>query len=238
MSEWAPKRFWKKAEVTEAKDGYEVLLDGRNLRTPAKSALCLPTKVIANLIADEWQAQGDKIVPDTMPMTRMANSAVDKVTPQFDLVADIVAAYGETDMLCYHAKFPTELVERQAQAWVPFLDWAKTEYDAPLTIAEGVMHVAQPEQSVANLRAKVFELTPFELTAFHDLVSISGSLVLGLAAIREHKPAEQIWSVSRLDEDWQESQWGKDEEATEFAAKKRQGFFEALTFYRGLQSAS
>ncbi|MEY8098869.1 ATP12 family chaperone protein [Falsihalocynthiibacter sp. S25ZX9] len=237
MTSWATKKFWKNAEVAATEGGFEVLLDGRKLRTPSKAALVIPTLEIAQKVAREWQSQDTKIDPVTMPVTRMANSAIDKVAHQFDAVADMLASYGETDLLCYRAAFPIELVEKQHAVWTPFLLWAETTFDAPLVLGEGIMHVAQPAASIAKLRAPVFALNTFELVAFHDLVAISGSLVLGLAALRAFKSPEDIWQASRLDENWQESQWGQDDEATELAAKKRQAFFEAFEFYQGLQVA-
>lgn len=234
MSGWANKKFWKVAEVGETDGGYEVLLDGRKLRTPAKSEFVVPSREIAQQIAQEWHIQEDVVDPDSMPVTRMANSAIDKVAPQFDAVATMIAAYGETDLLCYRAESPKELVAHQEDVWGAYLDWAKQEFDAPLVLGAGVMHVAQPSQSVANLRARVFALNAFELAAFHDLVAISGSLVLGLAAIAKKSPPEDLWQASRLDEIWQEKQWGEDEEATAFAKTKLQGFLDAYNFYHSL----
>lgn len=234
MSGWANKKFWKVTEVGEVESGFEVLLDGRKLRTPAKSELIVPSRALADRIAQEWHVQEDKVDPDSMPVTRMANSAIDKVAPQFDAVAEMIAAYGETDLLCYRAESPRELVAHQNRVWAPYLDWVNQEFDAPLVLGAGVMHVAQPAQSVANLRARVFSMNAFELAAFHDLVAISGSLVLGLAAIAKTNTPETIWEASRLDEIWQEKQWGEDEEATDFARMKLQHFLDAYRFYHSL----
>lgn len=238
MTGWATKKFWKTADVAPVDGGYEILLDGRKLRTPSKAALVIPTLEIAEKIAAEWQSQDTKIDPVTMPVTRMANSAIDKVAHQFDAVAEMLASYGETDLLCYRAAFPIELAEKQHEVWTPFLRWAEATFDAPLVLCEGVMHVAQPQESIAKLRAQVFALNEFELVAFHDLVAISGSLILGLAAINVFKTPEEIWEASRLDENWQESLWGQDDEATALAAQKRQDFFEAIAFYQALHSTT
>ena len=236
MTGWKKKRFWEHAEVAAIEGGHEVLLDGRKLRTPSKSALIVPSNLIAERIAQEWQSQEGEIAPDTMPVTRMANSAIDKVAPQFEAVAELIAAYGETDLLCYRATFPVELVAQQTEVWTPYIEWAKNELDVPLELCAGVMFAAQPQASIAKLRARVFDLSAFELAAFHDLVAISGSLVLGLAAIEAWKSPEEIWDASRLDENWQESQWGEDDEAVDFALKKKQGFMEAIQFYQGLSA--
>lgn len=238
MTGWAQKRFWETAVVHEVSDGFEVRLDGRKLRTPQKSELHVPTSALADEIAKEWQAQDEKINPETMPVTRMANSAIDKVAPQFDAVAALVAAYGESDLLCYRAGFPVELVAKQAACWDPYLQWSESRFGAPLKTGTGVMHVAQSPKTIDVLNAQVHKLTAFELAAFHDLVSISGSLVLALALCDGLKPVDEIWLASRVDENWQESQWGEDDEAVAYAKSKRQGFEEAYRFYKWLQKTS
>ncbi|WP_238365574.1 ATP12 family chaperone protein [Mesobacterium pallidum] len=230
MSEWKRKRFWTAAEVVPEAEGFAVRLDGRPLRTPAKTALTLPSAALAAAIAAEWDAQEGEVDPGTMPCTRTANSALDKVAVQCAEVADMLADYGGTDLLCYRAETPDELVARQAAAWDPLLDWAARALGAPLNVGRGVMHIAQPETSTARLREIVHEHDPFELAALHDLVAMSGSLVLGLAAARDVAPAQEIWDLSRVDEDWQAEQWGIDEEAAETAAYKRGEFLQAKRF--------
>lgn len=232
MSEWKQKRFWKEASVGEVDGGFTILLDGRTVKTPAKAALVMPTRVMAEAAAAEWQAQEDEVLPLTMPVTRSANAAIDKVAIQHGEVADMLAAYGGTDLLCYRADSPQELIERQAKAWQPLLDWAEAELNAPLRVASGVIHVDQPEASLKNLSREVHALSNFELAAFHDLVAMSGSLVIGFAIIRGFAPAENLWQVSRLDETWQEEQWGVDEEAADLAETKRVQFLHADRFFR------
>lgn len=233
MSEWATKRFWKNASVESVGDeAFEVKLDGRSLRTPAKALLHVPTQPLAQAIAEEWRAQGEKIDPRTMPVTRTANSALDKVAHQKVEVADLIAAYGETDLLCYRAIGPEELIARQADQWDPYLAWAADSLGAPLNVGTGVMHVAQSAQSVEKLAEHVHAMDPWRLAAFHDLVALSGSLVLALAVIHEKAPVDELWQVSRLDELWQIECWGEDEEATELAKQKAQAFVEAADFYR------
>lgn len=232
MSEWAVKRFWKAASVEATGDGFAILLDGRAIRTPAKTGLVVPTRAMAEAIAEEWQAQEGKIDPMSMPLTRSANAAIDKVTGQFDEVADMLAAYGETDHLCYRATGPEALIARQAEAWDPLLQWVETRFDAPLKRVSGVVHMAQPEPSLARLRAEVHALDPFEMAAMHDLVCLSGSLLIGLAAIHGIRPIEELWQMSRIDEIWQEEQWGRDEEASDLAESKRRAFLHADRFYR------
>jgi chaperone required for assembly of F1-ATPase len=228
MSGWTAKRFWTAATAVEGPGGWEVHLDGRPVRTPAKAPLRLPTAALARAIAAEWQAQGEKIDPAAMPLTRAANAAIDKVTPQREEVVAMLAAYGETDLLCHRAEAPAELVRRQAEVWDPLLDWVAEVLSAPLTPTTGVIGVPQPPESLARLRAEVAALDPFELTAFHDLVALSGSLVLALAALKGQAPAEALWQASRVDETWQEQLWGRDEEAARAAELKRRDFLQAM----------
>ena len=230
MNDWAPKRFWTDAEVVARDGGFAVDLDGRGVKTPYKTPLIVPTRDMADVIAAEWQAQTDRIDPTTMPATRAANSAIDKVTPQRAEVATMLAAYGESDLLCYRAGAPEELVRQQSEAWDPWLEWSAQALDAPLHATVGIMPVAQPPASLQRLHALVDALDPWELTGFHDLVQLSGSLVLALGVERGKLSARQAWDISRIDETFQISQWGADEEAEEVAAIKRQALEDAARF--------
>lgn len=237
MSDWAPKRFWKAASVAEADGGHTVHLDGRAIRTPAKAPLVVPSRALAEAIAVEWDAQEQVVDPRTMPATRAANAAIDKVTPQRAEVAKLLADYGDSDLLCYRAEAPVELVTRQAEAWDPMLDWAEEVLGARLAPRTGVMHAPQDPAALQRLAAQVDALPVFELTAFHDLVGLTGSLVLGFATYHGARPAEDIWTLSRIDEDWQESQWGVDEEARNAAEVKRASFLNAKQLLDLLRSA-
>lgn len=236
MSEWAPKRFWTDTTIDAVETGFVVLLDGRLVRTPAKAVLTLPTRAMAQAVAMEWDAQGQKVDPATMPNTRSANAAIDKVSTQHGEVADMIADYGGSDLLCYRADAPEALSARQAQAWDPMLDWASTHLGARLDTTTGVMHLAQCPQALKALRTCVHGFGAFCLTAVHDLVGLSGSLILGLAATTQDFTPEALWKLSRIDEDWQIEQWGRDEEAEEMTAAKRESFFHAHRFYRLAQS--
>lgn len=235
MSGWAPRRFWKAAEVAPAEGGFTVTLDGRAIRTPAKVPLVVPTRAVADLIAAEWQAQGEKIDPETMPATRAANAALDKVRGQFDDVAALVAAYGETDLLCYRAASPAALRARQDAAWGALLDWSAGRYGLRWVVVDGVMPAAQPPETLARLAEEVVRLSPFALTAFHDLVAMSGSLVIALAVIERHDTPENLWGISRIDEDWQTGQWGVDADAEAMSARRRQSFLDAAVFFAALR---
>jgi len=231
MSEWAPRRFWKEATVAEAEGGYDVLLDGRPVRTPGKAPLRLPTRGLALKVADEWNAQGEHLDPRSMPATRAANTAIDRLGQEREAVADMLAAYADADLLCYRADTPEELVARQAQVWDPLLDWAAERHGARLEPRRGVMHAPQDPQALARLAAPVHALPVFELGAFHDLVTISGSLVLALAVAEGRLDAETGWQLSRIDETWQEELWGRDEEAAEHAELRRQSFLLAAHLF-------
>lgn len=230
MSGWKAKRFWKQATVVAEGAGWGVRLDGRPVRTPAKAALVVPTRAMAEAIAAEWDAQQGEVRPATMPATRAANSAIDTVSMQFDAVADMIAAYGETDLLCYRAEGPGPLADRQAASWNPLLDWAADALGARLRVTAGVVPVPQDQGALAGLDAAVRGCGPFELAALHDLVAIPGSLVIGLAVARGRIGVEDGWAASRIDETWQAEQWGADEEAAALEELKRQAMHDAARF--------
>ena len=221
------KKFWTEVTVEETADGYAVCLDTRPLRTPAKVPCLVPIFSLAEAIAAEWDAQGDQVDPRMMPLTRAANSTIDRVIPEAKAVGETIAAYGQSDLICYRASHPEGLVARQAAAWDPLVDWARTTLEAPLTLGEGVMHVAQPAQSIARLGAAVRAHSPWELTALHDLVTISGSLVVGLAVSQGRLGTTEAWSVSRIDEDWNIEKWGEDAEAAKTAQRRETDFKDA-----------
>ncbi|MDB6454660.1 ATP12 family chaperone protein [Falsirhodobacter sp. 20TX0035] len=227
---WAPKRFWSDVTVRPEGAGFAVLLDGRPVRTPAKTPLILPSEALAREIAAEWQAQEREVRPDLMPATRRANSAFDKVTPQFDAVVGEVAKYGATDLLCYRAEGPAELVRRQ-QVWDEVLRWAATRLHAPLIVTAGVIPCAQPPESLQRLREQVAGCTPFQLVALHDLVAMSGSLLLGLAVAHGHLTGAEAFALSRLDETFQAEVWGHDEDAAEATELRLKSFLEAERFF-------
>lgn len=227
MTGWAPRRFWTEAQAEATEGGYGVALDGRRLRTPAKAILIVPTRPVAEAIAAEWDAQKQVVDPQTMPFTRSANSAIDKVTPQFGEIADLVAAYADSDLTCYRADSPQGLVTRQAAAWDPLLDWAAETYGACLEPRTGIVYRPQPAASLLALGTAVRGLSAFELTALHDLVAISGSLVIGLAALAQYDSPATLWALSRIDEDWQAELWGRDEQAAAAADNARAAFLHA-----------
>ena len=231
MSEWKQKRFWTAVSVVEAEQGFAVELDGRRVKTPAKAALTVPTRAMAMAIAEEWEAQKEAVKPQTMPCTRSANAAIDKVRVQHAEVSDMLAAYGDADLLCYRAENPQELVARQCARWDPALDWAESALGVRLELRQGILHRPQNAVVLQKLTSHVHALDAFQLAAFHDLVSMSGSLILGFAAAKGWRDVGEIWTLSRLDELWQEEQWGPDDEAQAEAEVKRLAFLHAKRFY-------
>ena len=231
MAEWKARRFWKTADIRPQAGGWEVVLDDRPLRTPGKLPLILPTEALARAIAAEWDAQTDVIDPHRMPLTRAANSAVEKVTPQFHDVTSMLGDYGDTDLLSYRAAEPEALTRMQAAGWDPLIDWAATELRAPLRITHGVIPVPQDPAVLLKLQAEIASLDPFALTALHDLVTLPGSLVLGLAVLRGRLDAETAWKLARIDEDFQADRWGRDDEADLAAQGRLEAMRNAERFY-------
>ncbi len=232
MTGWTAKRFWTEATVEPEADGFVVRLDGRDIRTPGKAPLVMPTRALAEAVCAEWAAQGEKIDPGSMPITRTVNSAIDKVAPQRRAVVGLIADYGDADLLCYRATSPAELVRRQSQAWDPLLDWAAEALGARLCPRPGVMHEPQDPAALRLLTEHVDGLSDIELAAFHDLVSLSGSLIIGFAVSRGAGNDDDLWITSRVDESWQEQQWGEDEDASALARQKRSAFLTAAEIYR------
>lgn len=225
------KRFWTEAQARAAQaGGFGVYLDDRPLRTPEKRLLVLPSPALAGAIAAEWAAIEGEIQPDRLPFTRAANSAIDRVAADPEPVIDALAAYGDADLLCYRADGPEPLQARQAAQWDPWLDWSRRDLSAPLFAVIGVMHQPQPAGSLAALRDQVAGHDAFGLAALHDLVTLSGSLVLALAVSREVLDPTDAWELSRLDERWQAEQWGRDAEADRLEQEKYAAFLRAEQF--------
>jgi chaperone required for assembly of F1-ATPase len=189
------------------------LLDGRPIRTPARAVLAVPTDALAAAMAAEWDAQGDAIVMQTMPLTGIANAAIDLVAPDPAAFAAPLARYGESDLLCYRAP-EADLAAEQGRVWNPILEWAETRLRIEFALASGVMHVAQPAGTAEALGAALLELDPFRLAALAPIITIGGSLVVGLALVHSAFDSESLWQAVTLDERWQEERWGEDAEAT------------------------
>lgn len=220
-SEERLKRFWTAVDTAPVEGGFAVRLDGRSPKTPGGAALVLPTPAAAQMAADEWAAQGEFLDPATMPATRLAATAIDRVGQVREAVADEVAAFAGSDALCYPAEAPGSLVERQARAWTPWLDWAGRELGVALHVAEGLTHRAQPPESTARVRALALELDDFGLTGLAAATPLLGSAVLALAVQRGALTGEAAFDLSRLDEAFQEERWGVDADNAERTAARR-----------------
>lgn len=209
-----PKRFYREAGIAETADGFALVLDGRPARTPARNPLALPTHTLGEAVAAEWGAQGEAIVPASMPLTKLANSAIDGVASRREAVADDVARYAGSDLVAYRAGDPASLVAAQSAAWDPVLDWAHDALGARFVLSEGVMHVAQPETSLAAVRRRVdAEASPFRLAALHAMTALTGSVLIALATAEGRFAAEEAWAAALVDEDFQARVWGRDEDA-------------------------
>ncbi len=209
------ERFYKDVTTALADDeqAYEVLLDARSVRTPMRKALQVPSQVLAKAIADEWRAQKEKIDVETMPLTRIAATAVDRVADDREGYIDQIAAYGGTDLVCYRAQTPAELVTRQSRVWQPLLDWARDTFGSELVVTDGLLPIDQPPESLAKLRAGVAEHDDFELAALGVATSASGSIVVALALSKGHLDADTAFDVGQLDESYQVELWGEEAEA-------------------------
>jgi chaperone required for assembly of F1-ATPase len=223
------KRFYQQAHVGEAAGGgVPLLLDGKPVKTPARRPLAAPTRALAEKIAEEWNAQAEVIDPARMPLTRLANAVIDAVADQPKAVAAEIANYLGSDLLCYRADMPEGLVERQARAWDPILAWARQALGARFVLARGVVHVAQPEPAIAAMRA-IIPSESWRLGAVSAITTVTGSAVLALALERGALDADTAWAAAHVDEDWQMSQWGRDDAALERRAYHYADFQAAAT---------
>jgi len=229
------KRFYREARVRPGESGGEVLLDERPVKTPARAPLALPTEALARAVAAEWNAQGEEVRPRTMPLTGLANAAIDRAAPDPEAFAATLAQYGETDLLCYRAESPAALVARQAAAWDPILGWAQRRFDVNFEVTQGIVHRPQPPNTIAQLSQAVAARDAFELAALSPLVTISGSLVIALALAEEAIDLETAWAAATLDEAWQAERWGEDEEAAARIEARRTEFEAAERFLRLLR---
>ena len=224
------KRFWNEVTVALDDAGWSVSLDERGLSTPGKAAIVLPTKALAEAIADEWRAVDGTIDPRAMPLTGLANAAIERIAPDKDRFADGLARYAEADLACYRAEWPPELVQRQGDAWDSLLAWARRRYDVDFCTTSGLMHVPQPQATIERLAHAVSALDPFRLAGLSPLVTISGSLVAGLAVLEKAIAPDEAWGAVSIDDRWQLEQWGSDPDAEAALENRRSDFFAAARF--------
>jgi len=220
------KRFYEKVE---AADG-EILLDGRPVRTPLRAPLKLPNIALAEAVAEEWRAQRESIDPWTMPLTGLANAAIDRVSAEPTEYAASLSAYAENELLCYRANEPPELAARQEAVWGPILAWARQRYDVGFTLVAGIMHQPQPPETLKRLGNAILARDAFALAALSPLVTISGSLVIALALAEQALEPNAAFDAAQLDELWQAELWGEDDLATTARAARHSDFLAAARF--------
>ncbi len=218
------KRFYKEVAVS-AELG--ILLDGRPVKTPARAPLILPNAALAAAVSEEWREQGEAINPWKMPFTGLANAAIDKVTPE--LISGL-AVYAESDLLCYRASEPPDLVARQDAEWNPVLDWARGRFDVSFALVSGIIHQPQPPATLSRLADALAAYPPFAIGPLSPIITISGSLVIALALAENAIEAEVAFDAAHLDELWQEERWGADDFALEARAARRADFLAACRF--------
>jgi chaperone required for assembly of F1-ATPase len=230
------KRFYQKAEAVRSADGWGISLDDRPVKTPARRALVAPARKLADAIAAEWAGQEKTVDPESMPLTGLANAAIDRVAADPRGFATDLAHYGETDLLCYRADSPAELVSRQCKAWDPLLDWAAGRFGVEFETTTGIVHRPQPQATVDRLTATIEQYDAFHLAALSPLVRLSGSLIAALALAERAFDEADVWTATQVDEEWQAQQWGADEEAIAARDAKRREFGAAMRFLRLLDS--
>ncbi|MGB8399147.1 ATP12 family chaperone protein [Bradyrhizobium sp.] len=228
------KRVYAGAGVTEADGGFLVTLDDKPIRTPSGRQLIAPSREIADAIAGEWNTQGETIDPLTMPLTRFANSVVEGVVDRVEAVSDDVAKYLGSDLLFYRAGHPEALVAREAAHWDPILFWAADTLGAHFILAEGIVHVAQPDSAIAAARA-AFPANPWPIAALHVVTTLTGSALLALALCHGVRDPDQVWAAAHVDEDWNIEKWGVDEEVAARRAARLVDFRAAAAILKGLE---
>jgi chaperone required for assembly of F1-ATPase len=224
------RRFYREAAAVPDGDTWRIALDGKMVKTPARNSLVLPTRALAEAIAAEWAAQDTKVKPDTMPLMQLASTAIDRVAPDRERIIAETAGYAATDLVCYRAEGPAELVARQDAAWDPLIDWLRERYDVSLQVAAGVMAIPQSEQALVALTRAVAALDDLRLTALGVMTGSAGSLAIGLAVLEGQIRPEEAAEVAQLDELFQAERWGIDPEAEKRRAAQKADLVAARRF--------
>jgi chaperone required for assembly of F1-ATPase len=232
-----PKRFYKAVSVVPVEEGFAVHLDGKPVRTPGKALLALPTEAAAVLVADEFAEQGETINPVTMPVMRLVNTAIDGVASDPQAVLEDILRFAASDLLCYRTDAPQGLVERQNEHWDPVIDWARAALGARFNLAEGIIHVEQPRESIAVLGSYLAQRAePLRLAAIHVMTSLTGSALLALAVDFGELDVEAAWAAGHVDEDWQIEHWGQDAEAVARRAARKRDMVAAVSLLEALKA--
>ena len=224
------KKFYKDAAAVEVGEDWQIQLDGRPVRTPAKTLVSVPAAALAREMAAEWDAQGEEIVPASMPLTALASTALDRVAPRRSTVLDELVGYAEADLVCYRADAPAELVDRQETVWQPLVDWFGATVGGTLVVTAGVMPAKQTPETLEAARAMLAAHGSFSLTGIHALIGNCGSVVIGLAIAMGRVSPEEGYAASVLDETYQIEAWGEDAEAAERRARIRSEVLTAAKF--------
>ncbi|QJB70434.1 ATP12 family chaperone protein [Parasphingorhabdus halotolerans] len=225
------KRFYNKVQIASEVKGFAIQLDGRPVKTPARNLLILPTKALAGAIAAEWEAQGEDIDPATMPLTALAQGALDQVVRERERIVSRIAGFADSDMLYFRAEETQQaLADHQAEKWDPLLEWARARFDVSFHLVRGIMHESQPDETIIRLGQAVEAQDDFTIAAMLSLVGLSGSLVATLALVETAYDAQTLWSLANLEELWQEEQWGRDDLAVATREIKRAEFEAAVRF--------
>ena len=227
----APRRFYKSAGVAPVEGGWGIQLDGKPLRSPAKRPFVLPTEALAAAIAEEWQAQGEKINPSSMPLMQFAATAIDRLADDRSGLIEEVAGYGRSDLVCYRVDEPSSLVRRQEERWQPLIAWAAERYDIVLNVTAGIVAVEQPPHTLATFRRVLEACDLFALTALAAATTAAGSLVIALALAEDRLNADEAADAALLDELFQAEKWGSDPEAERRRAAIRADLAAAKRFH-------
>lgn len=224
------KSFWKQVSTLAKADGWAICLDERAIRTPAQALLVVPTEALADAIAAEWRSVEHEVDPRAMPLTGLANAAIDRIAPDTHAFACGLAKYGEADLTCYRSEWPPELVSRQQASWDELLEWGRRRYDVDFSTTTGLLHVPQSRATINRLGQAIAELGAFHLAGLSPLVSTGGSLIAALAVLEKAISAEAAWEAVSIDERWQLEQWGDDEEALAALENRRRDFLAGARF--------
>lgn len=224
------RRFYKSVEIAAVDGNWHLTLDGGVVKAPSKNTLELPSEALAEAVAAEWKAQEEHINPASMPFTKLANTALDRVAPDRVRITDEIVSYANSDLLCYRAEQPVELVLRQTKMWDPLLEEFRSKHGAGFTCLAGVMHADQPQETLDAMRRAVEQLNPYQITGLHNAMTLTGSAIMALALTNSPSRAEELWAAAHVDEDWQIEQWGEDEEAVAHRALREAEFGSTAKF--------
>lgn len=227
-------RFYKAVDIAVEGDGYSVRLDGRCPKTPGGVKLLLPTEAAARLVSNEWDAQEAKIDLPAMQFTQIAFAALDQVTPHQEAIVDELAAYGGSDLVCFFADEPLSLIEKQKTAWLSLHEWFQQTWQTKLETSQGIIAATQSPQTLDAIKQELIHQNAFQLASLHGLTKLSGSVILALAVAKGRLSADEAWSASRIDEEWQIARWGRDAEADKLANDKRSSFLANAAFLASL----